>query len=138
MALAHHFFSGANRVNTYRWLARVTAQGKPIVDSVQLMYSHASDDGEHPRRVRAQALAAWSEGLLSGQDFRFGRRRLGSRFSSHDPRGGRAREAASPSLRGVCLARREFVVDAPCSDFCSVGTPRRSCAGVWHLRLFRS
>ena len=69
MFFARFLFSGQSRVNSYRWLARVMDQGRLLVESVQLMYAHASDDGEHPRRARARALASWSQEISSGKTF---------------------------------------------------------------------
>ena len=69
MRIAQRLFSGEQRINSYRWLARVMDHGRPLVDSVQLLYSHASDDGAHPTRVRAQALASWSREISTGKTF---------------------------------------------------------------------
>ena len=69
MFLARRLFNGQSRINSYRWLARVLDQGRMLVESVHLMYAHASDDGERPGRARARALAAWSQRLSAGNTF---------------------------------------------------------------------
>src|SRR3546814_19013229 len=62
-------FSGKDRLRLYRKVTRFLKNGVPIAQALDIMWTHASDDGKKPKAVQAVVIDAWRKRIRNGASF---------------------------------------------------------------------
>src|SRR3546814_18237490 len=62
-------FSGKDRLRLYRKVTRFLKNGVPIAQALDIMWTHASDDGKKPKAVPAAVIDAWRKRIRNGASF---------------------------------------------------------------------